>query len=144
MSFIFSFSWIKMNDCFIGPCEQTTKPSVMENKTSPRYEILEKSDYATADHSGQLTDSPYSGILSNDILVEDFPEDELFVLREEYVMMEEEYVMWEGTAPCGVKNKSKSFKDVFQEELVLPEDDSLHHLEGYYTLKTGNQPKSHY
>lgn len=121
----------------------------MENNTSPGYENLKRSEYEKADHSGQLTDSqtskPYSQVLSaDDLLLEDFLNEETFVLREEYVMMEEEYVMWEGTAPCKLKNRAGSFNDVFEEELVLPEDDNLHHLGGYFNLKTENRSISHY
>lgn len=134
-----------MNDDFPGLCE-CSKPTVMENKTSPGSENMERPEMETSDSSRQLTDSrnskPYYLLFSdNDILLDEFQEEEYFILNEEFVRMEEEYVMWEGTLPCCRKNKEK---DVFEiEQLSLPEDGSLHHLEEYFTLKTNSRSKRH-
>lgn len=121
----------------------------MKNKASHGNENLDRSEHEMTDHFRQIADSknsrPYYEVLSADgIFSEDFQEEEPFILREEFVMMEEEYVMWEGTAPCSIKNRAGRNTDVFEEEATLPEDDSLHHLNVYYTLKTGNRTNNHY
>ncbi|MBC8004695.1 MAG: hypothetical protein H7X84_04405 [Verrucomicrobia bacterium] len=62
--------------------------------------------------------------------------EECFIQGKEYISLEEEYVIWEETAPCGLKQRNERFRDVFEEESALPEDDSLHHMDQYFRLKT--------
>lgn len=134
---------------FSGSYEDN-QTTVMENKTSPSYENLERSEYRTADSSRQLIESKTSKhlqqfISTDDILLEDFPEEESFVLREEFVLMEDEYIMWEGTLPCNQKSREESMTAFLEEEaLFFPEDDSLHHLGKYVTLKNSTRPIRHY
>lgn len=116
----------------------------MENKTSSGYEKLEVSENELTGHSDQLSYSktPLSylqELAADDLLLEDFPEDETFVLSERYVLMEDEYVMWEGTS----QNKRKTPGNDYEGQLILPFEDSLHSLEEYFTLKTVNRPILH-
>lgn len=116
----------------------------MENKNSSDYEKLERSEYETTGDSNPLSSSKASlsyhqSFEPDDILLEDFPEEETFVLSEEYVLMEGEYVMWEQP----IKGKEKNQKNDFEGQLILPFEDSLHSLGEYFTLKTVNRPISH-
>lgn len=62
--------------------------------------------------------------------------EECFIQGKEYISLEEEYVMWDEAVPCGLKQRNERFRDVFEEESALPEDDSLHHMDQYFRLKT--------
>lgn len=116
----------------------------MENKSSSDYENLERSGYEISGDPGLLSSGKSSllyhqGFEADDILLEDFPEEEIFVLSEEYVLMEDEYVMWEGPS----KTKEKNQRNDYEGQLILPFEDSLHSLGEYFTLKTVNRPISH-
>lgn len=119
----------------------------MENKTSPGYANLEEPEYEISGHAIHLSNmnpslAPNRGILADDIFLEDLPQEECFILNEDYVLLEEEYVMWEGTTPCKKKNKEQHFPDVFEEgALSLPEEDSLHRVGTHFTLKTETWPR---
>ena len=116
----------------------------MENKTSTDYEKLERQEHEITDNLSPLSSSKASlsyhlGFEANDILLEDFPEEDIFVLSEEYVLMEDEYVLWEGPS----KTKEKDPGNDYEGQLMLPFEDSLHSLGEYFTLRTINRPISH-
>lgn len=115
----------------------------MENKTSSGYEKLEVSENELTGISDLLSYSktalPYlHELAADDILLEDFPEEETFVLSEYYVSMEDESVMWKGKSHNKKKNPGND-----EGQLILPFEDSLHSLEEYFTLKTGKRPIHH-
>lgn len=92
----------------------------------------------------QPTNHPYISFADDDdvqsdnwIMARDVLQgEECFILGKEFITQEEEYVMWEEAAPGGLKQKDECFRDVFEEESALPEDDSLHYMDQYFRLKT--------
>lgn len=122
----------------LTPCPEPKKGAESGKSTAGNHFPQANSRVMQSMNSTALTDVILFDELS-------FPEDECFVLAEEYVLMEGEYVMWEETASCKKKNRKESFRDVFEEQsLFLPEDDSmLHHVGEYFTLGIENRPKKH-
>ncbi|MGE5447239.1 MAG: hypothetical protein ACM3PR_02680 [Bacteroidales bacterium] len=116
----------------------------MENKTSSGYEKLERSENEITGNSDQLSHSrtPMSylqELATDDILLEDFPEEEIFVLSERYVSMEDEYVMWEEST----QSKGNNLENDYEGQLMLPFEDSLHSLGEYFTVKKVSSPIHH-
>lgn len=117
----------------------------MEDKTSSGYEKLERSENEITANSGPLSYSktPLSylqELVTDDIILEDFSEEEIFILSDRYVSLEDEYVMWEGTT----QSKKKRLENESEGQLMLPFEDSLQSLSEYFTLKTVNSPIHHY
>jgi hypothetical protein len=118
----------------------------MENNTG--YEKLEGSEQEITGNFSQLSSAKttllYQQELStDDLFLEDFPDEEIFVLSEEYVLMEGEYVMWPGTVSCSAKSQAKDLKKENEGQLELPYEDSLQSLGEYFTLKPGSRPILH-
>lgn len=115
----------------------------MENQDALTFESAQEVCYELSNEDTYIPFTDYEDVKSDnwmtapDVLL---PE-ECFMLGKEYISLEEEYVMWEGTAPCGLKQRNERFRDVFEEESALPEDDSLHHMDQYFRLKT--TPRQH-
>lgn len=117
----------------------------MEDKTLSGYEKLEATEYEITSNSHQLfndqTPQPFQQELASEgIFSESFPEEEIFILSEEYVRMEGEYVLWQETAFGKPKNKKKELKNDYEGQLMLPFEDSLQSLNEYFTLKNMNRP----
>lgn len=116
----------------------------MENKNSSDNGKLGRPEYEITGNSNQLSSSQSSlsyhqSFDADDILLADFPEEEIFVLSENYVLMEGEYVMWEESST----SKEKVYKRDYEDQLMLPLEDSLHSLGEYFTLNKVNRPISH-
>lgn len=117
----------------------------MEDKTLSGYAKLEESEYEITGNSNELSNDKTSPsfqqeFASEGILFDSFPEEEIFILNEEYVRMEGEYVMWQETAPQWPKSHEKKPDNDYEGQLILPFEDSLHSLNEYFTLKTINRP----
>lgn len=110
----------------------------MDNQDALTFESAQETSYKLSNADPYIPSTGYEEVQSDnwmtapDVLL---PE-ECFMLGKEYISLEEEYVMWEETASCGLKQRNERFRDVFEEESALPEDDSLHHMDQYFRLKT--------
>lgn len=109
----------------------------MENQDALTFESAQDVCYGLSNEETYIPFTDYEQVQSDhwvtahDVLL---PE-ECFILGKEYISLQEEYVMGEGTAPCGLKREER-FRDVFEEQAALPEDDSLHYMNQYFRLKT--------
>jgi competence CoiA-like predicted nuclease len=117
----------------------------MEDKTLSGYAKLEELEYEITGNSSQLSNdktaqSFQQEFLPADILLESFPEEEIFILSEEYVRMEAEYVLWQETTSGRTKIQEKELNNEYEGQLILPFEDSLQSLNEYFTLRTMTRP----
>lgn len=110
----------------------------MKNQDALIFESAQETCYELSNEDHYIPFTDYEEVQSDNWMTapDVLQPEECFILGKEYIMLEEEYVMWEGTSRCELKQKEESFRDVFEEESALPEDDSLHYIDPYFRLKT--------
>lgn len=98
----------------------------MEKNTSPQFEELNEPEGNQPRPLTQLLTS------DDDLLIDEFSDEQAFLFTEESILMEGELM----TSEMG---------NIFEDDAIsLPSEDSLYHLDEYFTLRAFHHHKKHY